>query len=313
VKAEHLSEAKEIFKGTGVQFTVAGMRHLGAAIGSSAFKDQWIKKRIDEWVACVERLAKIATSQPHAAFSAFIQRMQSRWLFVIRTVPDLKKALQPLEDAIRQKFIPALLGRPINDLERELFSMPARYGGLSIANPCAESQRQFRNSEELTAPLLALIVLQERNLDPAKLRESQRAIRSSQKQVREEDLKDQRERIRTEAPPNLKLAIKLATVKGASNWVTARPLHDHSTVLHKGEFRDAIYLRYGWDPLNLPEKCGCGAAFTVTHAMQCMVGGYRGVLHNEVNYVFYDCMKEAGHKDVTLEPQLQPLSGESFK
>ena len=84
-------------------------------------------------------------------------------------------------------------------------------------------------------------------------------------------------------------------------------------MLDKGQFRDAIYLRYGWEPLRLPEKCGCGAQFNVPHAMQCMTGGYRGLMHNEVQYVFYDAFKQAGFKDVVWEPSLQTLEGETFK
>merc|ERR1712194_925739 len=55
--------------------------------------------------------------------------------------------------------------REVNDLERELFSLPARYGGLGIANPCVQSDRQMENSERLTAPLLTLILAQERCFD----------------------------------------------------------------------------------------------------------------------------------------------------
>ena len=47
--------------------------------------------------------------------------------------------------------------------------------------------------------------------------------------------------------------------------------------------------------------------------MQCMLGGFRTLLHNEVTHVFYAAMKEAGYKDVALEPALQPLTGESLK
>ena len=47
--------------------------------------------------------------------------------------------------------------------------------------------------------------------------------------------------------------------------------------------------------------------------MQCMLGGFRGIMHNEVNYVFYDTAKQAGFKDVEWEPELQALSGETFK
>ena len=125
--------------------------------------------------------------------------------------------------------------------------------------------------------------------------------------------KDKLEDITRRAPKSLKMAIRQYAVKGASNWVTARPLHAHESVLHKGDFRDSIFLRYGWEPRNLPEKCGCDERFDVKHAMECMKGGYRGLLHNEVNYVFYEAAKEAGFKDVVWEPELQPLEGENMK
>ena len=46
------------------------------------------------------------------------------------------------------------------------------------------------------------------------------------------------------ATSSLKTAIGLATEKGASSWVMARPLHEFGR-----DFRDAIFLRYGWEPL----------------------------------------------------------------
>ena len=42
-----------------------------------------------------------------------------------------------------------------------------------------------------------------------------------------------------------------------------------------------------------------------------MLGGFRGIMHNEVNYVFSDTAKQAGFKDVEWEPELQALSGET--
>ena len=299
VKEEKLEEAKRIFKDTGVKITSDGMRHLGAAIGSKAFKDSYVHEKIQEWIDSVERLANIAITEPQAAFSAFTERVQSRWVFVVRTVPDLAEAMKPLEDAIRQKFIPALLGRTVSDLERELFSMPARFAGLGIANPCVRCEKQFSGSEELTAPLLELILAQDRKLNARQMRELQDSVRKQQKTRTEKALDEQLRSIQERAPDGLKIAIKQACEKGASSWVTARPRYSHPwTVLHKGEFRDAIYLRYGWEPPKLPSTCGCGAPFNVAHAMQCMLGGFRGLMHNEVNYVFYDTAKQAGFKDV---------------
>ena len=83
--------------------------------------------------------------------------------FFVRTFPDLAKVMQPLEDAIRLKFFPALLGRSVSDLERELFSLPARFAGLGMANPCTRCEKQFNGSEELTAALLAVIFAHDRS------------------------------------------------------------------------------------------------------------------------------------------------------
>ena len=312
VKDEKLDEAKRIFKGTGVKFTSEGKRHLGAA--SQTFKESYLQKKIDEWITNVERLAKIAVTEPQVAFSAFTQRMQSRWVFVLRTVKDISNLMQPLENVIRQKFLPALLGREVNDQERELFSLPAKHGGLGIANPCIQCDRQSSNSEQLTMPLVALIIAQERTLNARGMSNTQSKIRKSQLKKKELSYSKSLEAIKETATRELKIAIEHACEQGASSWVTARPLHSHPwTVLNKGQFRDAIYLRYGWEPSRLPETCRCGARFNVAHAMQCMTGGYRGHMHNEVQYVFYDTFKQAGYKDVVWEPELQPLEGETLK
>ena len=39
--------------------------------------------------------------------------------------------------------------------------------------------------------------------------------------------------------------------------------------LHKSSFRDALCLRYGWEPTGLPTSCVCGKFFTVDHCLSC--------------------------------------------
>ena len=84
-------------------------------------------------------------------------------------------------------------------------------------------------------------------------------------------------------------------------------------MLHKGEFTDAVYIRYGWTMLSLPTTCACGAAFNIQHALDCKLSGLRTIQHNEVRDVLAECMREAGHSLVEVEPQLQELSGEVFE
>ena len=49
------------------------------------------------------------------------------------------------------------------------------------------------------------------------------------------------------------------------------------------------------------------------HALDCMLGGFRTIQHNEVRDVLAQAMREAGHKAVEVEPQLQNLTGEVFE
>ena len=101
----------------------------------------------------------------------------------------------------------------------------------------------------------------------------------------------------------------LAQEKGASSWLTALPLEEFGLTLHKGAFRDAIALRYGWQPLHTPSICPCGSNFTVEHSLSCPKGGFPTLHHNEVRDLTANLMTEVYH-DVCIEPPLQPVTGE---
>ena len=75
---------------------------------------------------------------------------------------------------------------------------------------------------------------------------------------------------------------------------------------------DAIYMRYGWTLPELPLTCPCQtAAFSLQHALDCKVGGFRTRQHNEIRDVLAQVMRDAGHT-VETEPALQKLTGEGF-
>ena len=90
-----------------------------------------------------------------------------------------------------------------------------------------------------------------------------------------------------------------------------RRQNEFNLSLHKGAFRDAAALRYGWPPLNLPSHCSCGSNFTVQHALSCPTGSFPTLRHNEVRDLTADLMAEVCH-DVCTEPTLQPLTGETL-
>ena len=109
----------------------------------------------------------------------------------------------------------------------------------------------------------------------------------------------------------LQRARELACLKGASSWLTVLPLDDHAFSLHKGDFRDAVCLRYGWSLPHLPTECICGASFAVDHAFTCPHGGYPTLRHNEIRDITAQLMSEVC-PNVATEPVLQPVTNERF-
>jgi len=82
--------------------------------------------------------------------------------------------------------------------------------------------------------------------------------------------------------------------------------------LHKGTFADALALRYGWTPTLIPVSCVYGSSFTVEHVLSCSRGGFPILRHNEIRDVTANLLTEVCH-DVKIEPDLQPLTGESWE
>ena len=79
----------------------------------------------------------------------------------------------------------------------------------------------------------------------------------------------------------------------------------------KSTFRDALCLRYGWEPKDLASHCICGKPFSVEHALSCPTGGFPIIRHNELRDITASLMMEVCH-GVAVEPTLQTLSGEQM-
>ena len=139
---ELLDRAREVFAGTGVQVTAEGERHIGATLGSPAFKKQYVETKISKWAKDVVELSVIAQEEPQAALSAFNTGLSQRWKFIQRTIANTSELFEPLERSIRQQLIPALVGREVSDLERRIIALPYRYGGMGLLNPTQTADRE---------------------------------------------------------------------------------------------------------------------------------------------------------------------------
>ena len=78
----------------------------------------------------------------------------------------LPEVMQAVENVLRLKFIPALMGdkAPISSLERRVYALPAREGGLGIADPVLESPYKFAASVKFTQRMRTLIMTSEPRL-----------------------------------------------------------------------------------------------------------------------------------------------------
>ena len=164
---------------------------------------------------------------------------------------------------------------------------------------------EYEASVKICALLVALIAVQQHDLQSTP--STQKAIRSSIRRERSLRLNTAANVIHEKLPVQLQRAVKMASEKGASIWLTSLPIADHGFHLSKAAFRDALSLRYGWTTLRLPLHCSCGASFTVDHALSCPCGSFPTFRH-ELLDMCAELLTETCH-DVCIEPVLYPLSG----
>ena len=219
--------------------------------------------------------------------------------------------MQPLEDTIRCQLIPAWTGKaPPRDLERNLFALPPRLGGLGIVNSVTLSSKKFPASVSISTPLCDLIESQQTGY-PRRTIAAQLNAKKDVRKQRQENVKSSAANVKSALGASLKYAVDLAQEKGASTWLTALPLDEFGFSLHKGAFKDALALRYGWLPYNVPTNCACGSHFTVEHSLSCPKGGFPSIRHNEVRDTI-GCWLSEVCSDVCIEPTLQPITGETL-
>ena len=80
-----------------------------------------------------------------------------RWSFFMRTISDIAEYFAPLERMIMHMLIPALLGRPVNQHERDILELPVRCGRLCIINPVRITSFEYAYSVAVTKDLVSLI------------------------------------------------------------------------------------------------------------------------------------------------------------
>lgn len=220
--------------------------------------------------------------------------------------------LQPLEDAIRNKFLPALFNSsdPISEVERKLYALPVKLCGLAIENPVLSADVEHESSKLLTHSLTQDILASNQSLSNAGGSRNQllRQIRG-QKLQRHLNALDE---VLEAASTRERRVLEVARIKGSSYVFTSRPIGKYGFAFKsKRDFRDLLAMRYNKPISHLPGTCACGKAYSLDHSQVCKLGGFIHMRHDEPKELFADLCREV-FPDVEVEPPLQPLSGEEM-
>ena len=263
---------------------------------------------MSEWCSRIQRLSKIAQSNPHAAYSAYMIGEQHKYTYFLRTIPDIAHILKPLDDAIDNYLIPSLFGCNITPSEREILTLPIKSGGLGLRIFGESSNDCYKSSAAITLPLKNQIISQSTSLPNVN------DVVNSRKSVTAE-INDRSKRKFTsiiEKQSELtKRNLEQLSHPGASTWLSAIPLKEQGFNLNKSEFQDALNLRYDKPLKDLPSTCPCGKLFSVTHAMNCHRGGFINARHDSIRNFEAKLLKLTCN-DVQVEPSLQPCGSMTF-
>ena len=289
-----------VSRDTTINVTTEGHKHLGAALGSRSFLEEYVGEKVDEWVNEVTKPADFAISQPQASYASFTFGLRHRWTYFLRTLPDIAELLEPLERAINEVLIPAVTDHTVTKVERDLLGLPVRMGGLGFTDPVVTSSSEYEASIKATNPLVRRIVEQEHQ--PPDSPEIQTLQLRTRKQ-RDDCLSERLEQVKNSLPTKAKRAVELAIEKGSSNWLTVIPLKELNYNLNKKEFRDAIKLRYDWEITDTP--------ISVDHAIVCQRGGFIIQGHNELRDLEAEMLRVVCN-DVEVEPVLQEVTEETL-
>ena len=116
-----------------------------------------IWKKVMKWIKQLNVLSKIAAVEPHAAYCAFVSGFRHKVSYTIRTVPNIPRHLEKVDQAVDKKFIPTLTdGYFSNKMDRKLQWLPVKHGGLGIVIFCDIAENEYKNSRAVTASLIKL-------------------------------------------------------------------------------------------------------------------------------------------------------------
>jgi hypothetical protein len=241
--------AEERVQAFGFKF-VDGSPYVGGFLGSEAALSEWLESQIAQWVRGVKPLAKVARRYPQTAYAGLAKSLQQEWQYLQRVVPDCGAAFEPVEEAIRSVFLPALLQAAEAECQRKLTTISIRKAGLGLPDPTQLAPGCLAAYEACTG----LLVRSRREgtaLD-ANMHGCHAGLKRRLAQKKGEAA-DERIFVQLLAAAETSTKRWMLHAKETGTWLTTMPNRLNATELSADEFRDSLWLRLGLAPLGLPD------------------------------------------------------------
>ena len=196
--------------------------------------------------------------------------------------------------------------------DRRLTALPLRHMGLGITDLTSTADEQYRASTDASAYLVKALTPSD-DAPPFSCAANVDCIVNAKKAHRrrlEEAHKHTIAILRGNSDSCLtdKYEKKVAGDESPGEWLGAYPTGRSDFLVSRDEYRVGICIRYGKNPMHLPEVCdGCGCANSLEHSLICRKGGLIDGRHRVINDVVGDiCVKAFSNGAVKIEPPIFP-------
>ena len=231
-------------------------------MGELGAEQRWVQTKVEGWAESVKTLAGVARKHPQSAYAGLQKSLQQEWEFIQRFTPDIGDTFGPVEEVLRDTFIPVLSkgvgeGTPVWGVT----CLPVKQAGLALLDPTKASPENWVESCVKTGNLVAALRVQGdfRTEDHAAyLKEGREEFRKWNANRSEEALEE------TLAGDPVQVARCLRRLTNMGAWLIVQPSTVNGTEFGAQEWRYSLFLRYGLDPPDHPKSYdGCNAAFSI--------------------------------------------------
>ena len=100
----------------------------------------------------------MASKHLQSAYTGLKNSLQQEWAFVQRVTPNIGDSFRPVEQALREAFIPSLLqGLGEGTLGRGFNLLPLKHAGLDLQDPTKTCHDNCMDSFVITGHLIAAL------------------------------------------------------------------------------------------------------------------------------------------------------------